>query len=211
MVEIEANADSETLYCTVHPDRETSLRCNKCGRPMCSQCAVRTPVGYRCKECVRGQQAVFYNANQLDPLIQFVVSLPLSIIAALLAGVAGSFLGFFFIWLVMIPAASFAGGLIADLAHRAVGKRRSKYSWLAVAAGIVLGALITAGAPVLINLIAYSYYAQAAAASGAESGLPSFWAYGLGGFTSIGWWIYVVAGTAAAVARLRLGGRIRFR
>ena len=43
-------------YCEVHPDRETSLRCNKCGRLMCTECAVLTPVGYRCRECVRGQQ-----------------------------------------------------------------------------------------------------------------------------------------------------------
>ncbi|HYN88142.1 MAG TPA: tetratricopeptide repeat protein, partial [Ardenticatenaceae bacterium] len=45
-------ATEEMLHCSVHPDRETMLRCNRCGRPMCPECAVRTPVGLRCRECV---------------------------------------------------------------------------------------------------------------------------------------------------------------
>ncbi len=68
MAEAETPAvDSGVLYCTVHPNVETALRCNRCGRPMCNRCAVRTPVGYRCRECVRGQQQVFYTAQTLDP------------------------------------------------------------------------------------------------------------------------------------------------
>ncbi|HRE45590.1 MAG TPA: hypothetical protein PKY87_16680, partial [Terricaulis sp.] len=36
---------------------------------MCVQCAVQTPVGYRCKECVRGIQSKYFNANPYDDLI----------------------------------------------------------------------------------------------------------------------------------------------
>lgn len=34
----------------------TRLRCSRCGKPICPQCAVRTPVGLRCPDCagVRG-------------------------------------------------------------------------------------------------------------------------------------------------------------
>src|SRR5688572_1451926 len=39
-------------FCAIHTSVETTLRCNKCGRYMCVKCAVRTPVGYRCKQCV---------------------------------------------------------------------------------------------------------------------------------------------------------------
>ncbi len=45
---------SDIPTCANHPERETGLRCNRCGKPICSQCAVQTPVGYRCRECVRG-------------------------------------------------------------------------------------------------------------------------------------------------------------
>ena len=45
--------DDTNLFCYVHPDRETLLRCNNCERPICTQCAVLTPTGYRCKECIQ--------------------------------------------------------------------------------------------------------------------------------------------------------------
>ena len=66
-----------TLRCANHPDRETMLRCNRCDKPICYQCAVRTPVGYRCKECVRTQQNVYYNGNSGDLLIGGAVALVL--------------------------------------------------------------------------------------------------------------------------------------
>ena len=47
------------FFCANHPDRGTSLRCNRCERPICTECAVLTPVGYRCKNCVKSQQKVF--------------------------------------------------------------------------------------------------------------------------------------------------------
>ena len=50
------------IYCANHPAVETTLRCNRCGKPICAECAVRTPTGYRCKECVRGQQKIFDTA-----------------------------------------------------------------------------------------------------------------------------------------------------
>lgn len=42
--------------CSYHPNVTTGLRCSRCGKPICPQCAVRTPVGLRCPDCagVRG-------------------------------------------------------------------------------------------------------------------------------------------------------------
>ena len=42
--------------CSYHPQVRTGLRCSRCGKPICPQCAVRTPVGLRCPDCagVRG-------------------------------------------------------------------------------------------------------------------------------------------------------------
>ena len=77
--------EDEHTYCAVHPDRETALQCNKCGRYMCVQCAVPTPVGYRCKECVRGIEDKFFNASPADPAIVFAVCAVLSGIGAFIA------------------------------------------------------------------------------------------------------------------------------
>src|SRR5258705_13762655 len=106
MSEVSAPPVSEVTYCTVHTNVQTSLRCNKCNRLMCTKCAVLTPVGYRCKECVSNQQTIFYNAQGIDPLIQFGVSFGLGLIGAALAGALLSLLGFFFMFLVGIPASA---------------------------------------------------------------------------------------------------------
>jgi membrane associated rhomboid family serine protease len=37
--------------CYRHSDRETGVRCQRCGRPICPECMVSTPVGVRCPEC----------------------------------------------------------------------------------------------------------------------------------------------------------------
>lgn len=137
----------ETLYCTVHPNVATSLRCNRCGRPMCTRCAVRTPVGYRCRECVRQQQDKYFNAQVLDYLIAGAVSLVLSFFAAAIIARLGWFLFAFF----LSPA---AGGLIGTLVWRLTGKRRGRYTAIVVGTAVVLGAL-----PSLpFNLLAMGIY-----------------------------------------------------
>ena len=53
--------------CTYHPKTMTGLRCSRCGKPICPQCGVRTPVGLRCPECagVRGLPTYQTGANVL--------------------------------------------------------------------------------------------------------------------------------------------------
>ena len=48
--------ESGQVPCSYHPRVLTGLRCSRCGKPICPQCAVRTPVGLRCPDCagVRG-------------------------------------------------------------------------------------------------------------------------------------------------------------
>lgn len=119
---------------------------------MCTRCAVRTPVGYRCKECVRGQQQVYYNAKPSDLPIQAGISVALGAILGGGAIFLLGMIGFFSLW-ISILAGPIVGGLIADLAHRAVGRRRSRYGWLVVAGGIGLGCLVGVLLNPLIGLI----------------------------------------------------------
>jgi hypothetical protein len=128
----EAIAAGQPLVCIDHPHRETTLRCNHCDAPICPECAVRTPVGFRCKECVKAQQAVFYNAEWYDYVVAALITLALSTPAAVIA----SWIGWFFALIV----STFIGGLIGGVVHRAIGRRRGKWIWLTVAVCIVLGA-----------------------------------------------------------------------
>lgn len=44
--------------CYRHPDRHTRLRCASCGRPICPECSIDTPVGQKCPECARSTTRV---------------------------------------------------------------------------------------------------------------------------------------------------------
>jgi hypothetical protein len=145
--DMEHAEESTKLYCTVHPNIETTLRCNRCGRPMCTRCAVKTPVGYRCRECVRAQQDKFFDAQMLDYLIAAGVSLVVSFFAAFfLARIA-----FFLIAFFVAPA---VGGVIGTVVWRLTGKRRGRYTAVVVGTGVVAGALPF----VLLNPISIGIY-----------------------------------------------------
>ena len=126
--------DDEPLYCANHSTVETVLRCNRCSKPICTRCAVQTPVGYRCKQCVGQQQAVFYSGGVLDYVIGGAIALVLGGIAAFLV----TMMGMWFIALILGPAVGLG---IATAVRFAVRRRRSRYLWLVVAVCIVVGAL----------------------------------------------------------------------
>lgn len=138
MTEIESI--STVTYCYAHPGRETSLRCKRCDRPMCASCAVRTPTGYLCKDCVRTHQKTFDTAMWYDYLIGFGVTFVLSLIASGLTGLIASFIGFYMIFIAAAIGGG-AGTFIANIALRAVNKRRSKALYMSCAVGVVVGAL----------------------------------------------------------------------
>lgn len=129
----------ETLYCYVHPNRETTLRCATCERPICVSCAVRTPTGYRCKECVKGQQKIFNTAEWYDYIVGFVLAAVLSGGASFLVTLIGG-IGFFG-WFLIAAGAPTAGALIAEAVRYAIRRRRARNLFITVAVGVVLGAL----------------------------------------------------------------------
>lgn len=124
------NADIKT-YCAVHPDRETALRCNRCNRLMCTECAVSTPVGYRCRECVRGQDDKFFTATPADDAIAGVVT-------AGLTAIVGALVAYFNLpLLVSIIFGLPAGAAIAGVALRLITRKRSRNA--PVIAGLAAG------------------------------------------------------------------------
>ncbi|MBE0689295.1 MAG: hypothetical protein IH587_04140 [Anaerolineae bacterium] len=131
----ETTVHEELHYCEVHPDREATLRCNRCERYMCVQCAVQTPVGYRCRECVRSHDDKFFNATGRDQVIAGAICL-------VLGGAAGWIIGQIGLWLLLvIIIGAPVGGLIAEVALRAVQRRRGRNMKQVSAAATAIGAL----------------------------------------------------------------------
>lgn len=130
----EVPLDDDLLTCANHPNVETMLRCNRCGKPICTRCAVQTPVGYRCKECVGQQQAVFFTGGVID----YVVGGAIALVGSGIASYLMTLLGAWFFALILGPTIGIG---IAELVRLAVRRRRSRYLWLVVGGGIVVGAL----------------------------------------------------------------------
>jgi hypothetical protein len=156
-----APAEPEVMYCHWHPDRETLVRCYRCGKPICSQCSVRSPVGLLCKECARANRPAIFDVRAGDYLIAGIVGLALSTVAAFLVSLIGGF------WFVMLFVAPPAGGVIADLMSRSVRMKRGPGMAILAGVCIVGGALILAlgftGLRLLFNIGIWLYVVLAVA------------------------------------------------
>jgi membrane associated rhomboid family serine protease len=52
-------SEIDSQYCYRHPDRQSFIHCQRCGRTICPQCQTQAAVGVQCPECVReGRQQV---------------------------------------------------------------------------------------------------------------------------------------------------------
>ncbi len=122
-----------TLVCANHPNRETTLRCNRCEKPICSQCAVLTPVGYRCKQCVRGQQKIYNTSRSID----FPIAAGAAFILIAFATAILDFLGFWGLFIAPV-----AGGGIAEVIRWMIRRRRHQYLPLIAAAAGSFGVLV---------------------------------------------------------------------
>jgi hypothetical protein len=70
--------DDAELRCAYHPNTPTRLRCGKCGKPICTKCAMTTAVGLRCRDCARVRPSVTYETDVT------------TLVRALVAGVAAA-------------------------------------------------------------------------------------------------------------------------
>jgi hypothetical protein len=183
---------SEPLHCANHPGVETYLRCNKCGKPICVKCAVRTPVGYRCKECVNLQQQVFYaDFRPIHYVIAVIVALPLSFVAGVILPLLS--------WYVIVLG-PLAGVAIAEITRWAIRRRRGRYTWVVVCGCIILGGLPM----LLLPLLGLAGLALL----GGLGDLTSVVGHAVGGILEMLWaGVYLVTATGAAYWRLRPGKR----
>ena len=113
-------------------EQAITLRCSKCGKPITPEEAIQTPIGYRCKDCVRRQQKVFDTSQPLDYLWGFLIA----VIASFAASFISRMIGFF--TFLLAPA---AGVGIAEAVRFVIKKRRSKRLFRLVSAGVILGSL----------------------------------------------------------------------
>ena len=151
--------ESDVHYCAVHAERDTELRCNRCERYMCVDCAKRTPVGYTCRQCVRGHENKFFEGTTFDYAIVAVLSMIGGAIIAFVTSLVG---GILLLGIVIAPA---LGGTTAQIALQLTGRRRGRNSGYVCAAGVLAGG---AGVGLLVSglgIFTVLYMALAASAA----------------------------------------------
>lgn len=143
--------EEEALYCEVHPERETMLRCNRCGRLMCTDCAVRHPVGLRCRECVNNTRSPIYQVDGRTTLKTLLATLVVATPISLLVFIFGDLVvGFgIFGWIIGFMIGGAIGRAMGSLVQRLVPRKRGTRIQQAVGVGIVLSSLL-AGAGLLL-------------------------------------------------------------
>jgi hypothetical protein len=179
---------AEAIFCVNHPQTETYLRCNKCGKPVCLKCVERTPVGYRCRDCLGIQRQGYYTATPVDYVAAAGIGVILSAVGGLVMGFIGGF------WLLAIFAGPIGGGIVAEGIRAATRKHRGRYIWLIACAAIVVGGLVGLFGLTWLPLLATILTGNIGALS----------RFGLGLVFNLGFWIYLALAVSTAYARLRV-------
>jgi MFS family permease len=100
---------------------------------------MKTPTGYRCRECVRERRRSFETSEWYDFIVGGVVAAFLSGIASALVTAVGG-IGFFG-WFLIAAGAPIAATVISEGVRAATRKRRSRALFITVALGVVIGAV----------------------------------------------------------------------
>ncbi|NWF80340.1 MAG: hypothetical protein HXY37_09870 [Chloroflexi bacterium] len=128
------------LYCYLHPDRETGLRCHSCERPICADCARPAAVGQLCPECARIRRPVNYQVAPAQLIVAGVVALIYGVLVTFLAAYLLSAVGFFG-FIVALLLGPVAGDALMRLVGRLTQNKRGRSMQLAVGTCYTLGAL----------------------------------------------------------------------
>jgi hypothetical protein len=111
----------DTLRCARHPNVETSLRCGKCGTPICPKCMVESPVGARCPDCAKLTKIPTYRVSSTYYLRAIAAGLVSAIVIGIIWGIIESYLPFRFFSLII---AAGIGYLIGEAIGRSVNRKR---------------------------------------------------------------------------------------
>lgn len=65
---------SSANFCYRHPDRQSYILCQRCGRTICPQCQTQAAVGVHCPECVREARASAPRVRRANPFARFAGS-----------------------------------------------------------------------------------------------------------------------------------------
>jgi len=151
--------------CARHPKTVTYLKCAKCGTPICPDCFVESPVGYKCRDCGRMANTQLYQVSFRGAVQGALVGL----LGGMLAGAFG-FIGFWGIIIALIY-----GRFLGTLIMKAAGHKMGLVMDIIIGASIVVGGLaVRVGVGYYMYLMQKAYMkAHLPQAAAAAAHIPS--------------------------------------
>lgn len=131
---------AEVKKCAIHKNTDTYLTCAECGKPICPDCMVQTPVGAKCPDCAKHRGRT---AGYVKP-IYYLRAAGAGFGIGSIAGIILQFIPFFTIILGIVTAM-----FLAEMISRAV--RRNSGPWIQV-----IGALSAAWMFFLADFFPYA-------------------------------------------------------
>lgn len=128
----EVDREEHLHYCHFHPNVETGVACNKCGRYICPRDMVQTPVGIRCKECAQIRKMPTFDVTPTYYLRAGLTGGAVGIVAGIIWGLVLSFwAGIPFLpWIIALGV----GYVIGEAISQATNRKRGQ--GLAIIAGV---------------------------------------------------------------------------
>jgi hypothetical protein len=136
----------EPVSCAAHPNVLTTLRCGKCGKPICPKCMVHTPVGARCPQCAGLKTLPTFRVFGRYYLRAAGVAVGLAAVIGALWGFIETVLPSYYFSLII---AAGIGWVMGELISLAVNRKRGVGLAIIGGAGVVL----SYGIAFLINFV----------------------------------------------------------
>ncbi len=131
------------MQCATHPGVETELRCATCGKPICPDCLVETPVGMKCREHGLNPTPPVYRVT----LAGYGAAVPAGLVLSAVAGAVA--LRFRYLILLLVLGVV-AGRLIGEAMSFSSGWKRGPRLAAVAAATVAVGTVI--GGSLLVRL-----------------------------------------------------------
>ncbi len=157
------------MRCATHPDVETELRCATCGKPICPDCMVETPVGMKCREHGLNPTPAIYRVS----LAGYGAAVPAGLVLSALAGAVA--LRFPYLILLLVLGVVF-GRLIGEAMSYSSGWKRGP--WLAAAAAATVAVGTVVGGSLLARLWSGIPPVSAADLLAGILAVPLLWVFG---------------------------------
>lgn len=127
--------------CYVHPDRQTGIFCQRCGRPICGQCMIQASVGFQCHNCVHaGRQSTRQPRTASGARLTDRMAIGQSPVTWAIAG----------LWLLIMVIDLFTRGLPSGLLALAPEAIAAGQFWRLLTFGLITGGFLNLVIHVLI-------------------------------------------------------------